>query len=165
MLLVMCRDDRRQPLDLLRDMARRETRVSPTDKIPLPAASIVRSTSEDRMPSLTPNSENPIPRSPASSTKCASVKPRSETRGRLGGNGSRTVPPPIVVTGEKLLTTKRSPPRATRGRSRRSRARPVSPGAIARTCATRASTSAVPRCTRMRVRTASGFLTAGKHFE
>ena len=58
-------------------------------------------------------------RSPRSGDQAAPA-PRGRTdRGR--------VPPPIVVTGLKLRSTNRSPPRATTGDSRASRARTASP--------------------------------------
>src|SRR2546425_273370 len=80
--------------------------------------------------------------------------PRAPPAGRE--TGSSPTPPPIVVTGEKERSTKRSPPRATRGVSNIRRTGPRSPGAIGRAGTARASTTAVPWCTRRRVRAAIG---------
>ena len=92
---------------------------------------------------------------------CPAARRRWRRRGRGAGKGSSTTPPPIVVTGENDRTTNRSPPRATRGVSSTRRARPCSPGPIERIWTTRASTSAVPRCTRSLVREPIGLRAPG----
>ncbi len=74
---------------------------------------------------------------------------------RRGGTGSRMVPPPIVVTGLKLRSTNRSPPRATTGVSRASLASVETwPWPSGRRWS-RAITSVVPRLTLTRLRSAS----------
>src|SRR3989442_1013157 len=83
----------------------------------------------------------PAPPSPASAANaarrpagaCSAAIRRWRSRGRGAGKGSSTTPPPIVVTGENDRSTKRSPPRATSGRSSTSRTRPRSPGPMERT--------------------------------
>ena len=110
------------------------------------------------------------PMRPASATNpasragafCSTASPRRRRRVRRPGYGSSTTPPPIVVTGENERSTNRSPPRATKGVSRTRRDEPRCPGAIACVCTARASTSAVPRCTRRRVRDAIGLRAVGR---
>ncbi len=93
---------------------------------------------------------------------CSTTKRRRRRRMRAGANGSSTTPPPMVVTGENERRTNRSPPRATTGVSSTKRATPRCPGAIAGVCTARASTSAVPRCTRTRVREVTGLRAVGR---
>src|SRR5438094_552189 len=120
-------------------------------------------------PSRTGRLATASPASPASRASwrsrstggCSAPSRRWRSRGRCAGKGSSTTPPPIVVTGENDRSTNRSPPRATSGVSSISRASPCSPGAIDRTWTTRASTSAVPRCTRSRVREAIALCAVG----
>ena len=80
---------------------------------------------------------------------------RSSSKRRWrGGAASRMAPPPMVMRGEKVRTTKRSRATATAGRSSANCTVTVSPGATRSrsSSVTRAMTSSVPRCSRTRAR-------------
>ena len=92
------------------------------------------------------------------SRRSASLAPgeRHAFARRTGGCGSVTTPPPIVIAGLVVRSTKRSPARATIGASSAMRTGWIAPGSTRPAAATsRAPTSDVPRWNRTRVRTPS----------